>query len=104
MLEQPAADAGEATGLMLERVEPGSVVEVTTEVPTFVMCRDRLTPLVALVHWLEEAGRDRVLLIDSASSYPPLLDYFGSCSYPVYRCTDNVGNRSPWAPWARAPR
>jgi hypothetical protein len=68
------------------------------------MCRDRLTPLVALVHWLEEAGRDRVLLIDSASSYPPLLDYFGSCSYPVYRCTDNVGNRSPWAPWARAPR
>lgn len=83
--------------MTLERVEPGSVVEVTTEVPTFVMCRDRLTPLVALVHWLEEAGRGRVLLIDSASSYPPLLDYYESCPYPVHRCTDNVGNRSPWA-------
>lgn len=37
------------------------------------------------------------LLIDSASSYPPLLDYYESCPYPVHRCTDNVGNRSPWA-------
>jgi hypothetical protein len=70
---------------------------MTTEVPTFVICRDRLTPLTALVRWLEKAGRDRVLLIDSASSYPPLLDYYQSCPYPVHRCTDNVGNRSPWA-------
>lgn len=64
--------------------------------PVFVPVRDRVTPLRRLVDWLERAGHDEIWLVDSASTYPPLLDYLSTSPHHVVRCEHNFGHRSPW--------
>ena len=43
--------------------------------PIFVIVRDLLSPLQQLLDWLERAGHDRIILVDNASTYPPMLEY-----------------------------
>jgi len=60
-------------------------------VPIFIVCRDKLSPLVQLVEWLERHGYQRLLLVDNASTYPPLLDYFERTAHRVVRHDQNLG-------------
>jgi GT2 family glycosyltransferase len=69
---------------------------VATETPIFVVCRDRLSPLQQLVAWLETAGYRRIVMIDNASTYPPLLEYFDKTPYQVLQLGQNIGHTSPW--------
>lgn len=64
--------------------------------PIFITSRDRLTMLRALVDWLERAGQHEIHIIDSASTYPPLLEYLDASPHHVVRLTHNLGHRSPW--------
>jgi len=80
--EEPAADV------------PSS--QATADVPVFVPVRDRLTPLKALVEWLERAGHTEIWLVDNASTYQPLLDYLSTSSHNVVLLHRNFGHRSPW--------
>lgn len=64
--------------------------------PIFIICRDRLTPLLQLIGWLEKNGYTNIILVDNQSTYLPLLDYFVSTPYQVLRLDRNVGHRSPW--------
>lgn len=64
--------------------------------PIFVIVRDLLSPLQQLLGWLERAGHERVVLVDNASSYPPMVDYLAATTHPVVRCGWNMGHRSPW--------
>ncbi|HEX3605535.1 MAG TPA: glycosyltransferase family 2 protein [Candidatus Dormibacteraeota bacterium] len=66
------------------------------DLPVFVNCRDRVTPLRALVDWLEGAGCTRIHLVDNASTYPPLLDYYARSPHTVVRLGRNVGHRAIW--------
>ncbi len=68
---------------------------MTAEVATYVTCRDRLTCLQTLVGWLESGGRERVVLIDCASTYEPLLEWLETQPYPVLRAP-NLGPRAYW--------
>jgi len=61
------------------------------DVPIFVICRDKVTPLLELVGWLERHDYQRVVLVDNASTYPPLLDYFSGTVHVVRRLPDNLG-------------
>jgi hypothetical protein len=64
--------------------------------PILITCRDRLSPLVDLVTWLEHSGQDRIYLLDNASTYPPLLEFYERTAHPVIRLGENVGQRCAW--------
>jgi hypothetical protein len=65
-------------------------------VPVFLICRDRLSPLLELVDYLERAGCEDIHLVDNASSYPPLLEYYERTPHRVLRLEENLG---PFALW-----
>ena len=46
------------------------------DVPVFIVNRNRLGALRRLVDWLIAAGTRRVVILDNASGYPPLLAYY----------------------------
>ena len=48
----------------------------SSTIPIILNCRDRVTPLKALLDWLRRAGHERVYLVDNASTYPPLLTFY----------------------------
>ena len=64
--------------------------------PVFIVCRDRLTYLAQLLDWLEQIGQDEVYLIDNASTYPPLLDFYESTKHTVVRTGGNHGHKVGW--------
>lgn len=59
----------------------------------FIICRDRVTPLRALVAWLEKNEYRRLVLVDNASTYPPLLEYLDQTPHEVVRLAQNIGPR-----------
>lgn len=65
-------------------------------IPVFITVRDRLSPLRALVHWLERAGDADITLVDNDSSYPPLLEWLERCGHRVLYTGANLGPRVAW--------
>ena len=65
-------------------------------VPIFINCRDRLAPLRGLVTWLEHAGCGEIHLIDNASAYEPLLEWYDETPHNVIRLERNYGKFSLW--------
>ena len=66
------------------------------QVPVYIPTRDRLTPLLELLSWLESVGQHEVYLVDNMSTYPPLLEYFERTPYRVFRLAHNLGHRAPF--------
>jgi len=66
------------------------------QVPIFVNCRDRLSPLLSLLEWLEGAGHTRIYLVDNDSTYPPLLAYYETTPHTVVRLGENLGHKAIW--------
>ncbi|MEZ5216955.1 MAG: hypothetical protein R2715_10310 [Ilumatobacteraceae bacterium] len=69
-----------------------------------VPVRDRVTPLVQLVDWLERAGVEDIWLIDNASTFEPLLDYLRSTPHHVVRSEQNSPIVRRGSPGPAAPR
>lgn len=65
-------------------------------VPIFINVRDRLEPLEKLLDWLEKAGHTNIVLINIASSYPPLLKFLQACPYRVVNLKRNLGPLALW--------
>jgi len=68
----------------------------SADTPVIVIVRDRLEPLAQLLAWLERAGAQRVVLVDNASTYPPLVENLADSPHEVIRLDRNLGHRSPW--------
>lgn len=66
------------------------------QVPVFINCRDRLTPLTALVDWLERAGIEEIYFLDNESAYGPLLEYYEQTPHTVLRLDQNYGKFALW--------
>jgi hypothetical protein len=65
--------------------------------PILIICRDRLAPLRQLLDWLNSAGYERPVLIDNASTFPPLVEYLAdSTAIEVIRLEQNLGHLAPW--------
>ncbi|CAN5505265.1 hypothetical protein BH23ACT3_BH23ACT3_01390 [soil metagenome] len=64
--------------------------------PVFIPVRDRVTPRLAVIDWLERAGQEEIWLIDNASTYEPLLAFLADTPHQVVRLDRNLGHRSPW--------
>lgn len=64
--------------------------------PIFILCRDRVTTLRALIAWLESAGHENIYLIDNNSSFPPLLEFYEETPHRVIWLEQNFGHRALW--------
>ena len=71
-------------------------VRMLQRTPIFIICRDRLTPLAALVQWLERTGCECIYLLDNDSAWPPLLEYYERSPHSVIRLGVNAGHLAPW--------
>jgi FkbM family methyltransferase len=52
--------------------------------------------LRALVHWLEEAGYQWIVLVDNDSTFGPLLEYYEQTPHQVLRLGANLGHLAVW--------
>ncbi len=72
----------------------------TFDLPIFINCRDRLGCLQKLVNWLLEAGYRHIYLLDNASTYLPLRDYYTHiCRDPrvvLVQLPANLGHQAIW--------
>lgn len=74
--------------------------EAVRHLPIFINCRDRVDCLSRLVTWLQVSGYDNIILIDNASTYPPLLRYYETVraeGVRVVRLGSNFGHTALWA-------
>ena len=73
--------------------------EAVRRLPIFINCRDRVECLRKLVQWLLKAGYQNLVLLDNASTYEPLLDYYEkirSEHVRIVRFDDNLGHKAVW--------
>ena len=82
---------------LISKVRPYMVKrKLTEQIPIIINNFNRLTYLRQLIAWFEKAGLKNIHVIDNASTYPPLLDYYHSLRYNVYRLDKNVGHEALW--------
>ena len=66
------------------------------DIPIIINNYNRLTYMCRLIRSLEERGYTNIYIIDNNSSYPPLLEYYKTCPYTVFKLNRNVGYKSLW--------
>ena len=68
------------------------------QIPIFINSRDRLTFLRQQVDWLLAAGYHNIYILDNASTYPPLLEYYKSIeeTVNVIYLKKNLGYKALW--------
>lgn len=65
-------------------------------IPIIINNFNRLAFLKKLINSLESRGYSNIYIIDNHSTYPPLLEYYNSCPYTVFRLNKNVGFKAIW--------
>lgn len=65
-------------------------------IPIFIISFNRLSYVEKMVQFLENNGYNNIHIIDNASTYPPLLEYFRKTSYDVIRLEENKGHMVFW--------
>lgn len=69
---------------------------IAREVPVIINNRNRVTTLRLLIESLERRGCERIYVIDNASTYPPLLEYYRTLSHKLCALDQNVGYLALW--------
>jgi hypothetical protein len=73
-------------------------------IPIVINNFNRLGYLKSLISRLEKDGYSQIFILDNASSYPPLLEYYErECRHEVLRLSENLGHLALWksAYWPR---
>ena len=65
------------------------------DIPVVINSFNRVTSLRAQVQWLERAGFKRIIIIDNASTYPDLLEYYRQTPHRVL-LMPNLGSNALW--------
>ena len=65
-------------------------------IPLLVGCRDRFDVTWRLVEWADRCPNVKTFLVDNASTFPPLLDYYQKTTATILRANANGGPRTPW--------
>jgi glycosyltransferase involved in cell wall biosynthesis len=65
-------------------------------IPIIINNKNHLTYLLRLIGSLEKRGYTNIYIIDNASTYKPLLDFYEKTNYPVFRLEKNVGFCALW--------
>ena len=61
-------------------------------IPIFINCRDRVTMLQGLIARLEKSGYHNIHIVDTGSTYPPLLEFYNQHTYTVHYVGDSLPN------------
>jgi hypothetical protein len=69
---------------------------MSRNVPIIINTRDRLSPLLLLLDWLEQQQQTNIWLCDNASTYPPMVEFLSTTQHHVVRLEFNLGHRAPW--------
>jgi hypothetical protein len=73
-----------------------SKISDSKKIPIIINNRNRITFLLELIEALKKRGYFNIYIIDNNSSYPPLLEYYKTCPYPIFRLDKNVGYMALW--------
>ena len=65
-------------------------------IPIFIISYNRLEYLDKMINRLEQMGKKNIVIIDNASTYAPLLEYYKKISYKVIRLKENGGHMVFW--------
>ena len=65
-------------------------------IPVYLNNFNRLTTLAGMVTYLRHIPKARPIVVDNASTYPPLLDWYTACDVEVIRLGVNAGPCAPW--------
>ena len=87
------------TALERQRIQANTKTQFkdVSSIPVFIVCYNRVTDLAILVQKLEKLGLNKIVFIDNASTYPPLLEYYDKTSYQVLKMGRNAGHTVPWS-------
>ena len=66
------------------------------DIPVIINNYNRINHLTKLVNWLENAEMRNIFIIDNASTYPLLLDYYSQTKHNVIRLSVNIGYKALW--------
>ena len=64
------------------------------DIPIIINNFNRLGYLQKMLLSLEKKGYTNIIILDNASTYPPLLDFYSNCKYEVIRLEHNYGHKS----------
>ena len=65
-------------------------------IPVFLISFNRLSYLESMIKRLEQMNVKNIHIIDNASTYPPLLEYYKSIPYEVFYMKSNEGQMVFW--------
>jgi hypothetical protein len=65
-------------------------------IPIVINNYNRVTYLIRLIEFLEKCDINNIIIIDNNSTYPPLLEYYKTCPYPIIREQVNHGHLALW--------
>ena len=80
---------------LIELAHPSQVIDYK-KIPIIINNFNRLDSLIKLTGSLEKRGYTNIFIIDNLSTYPPLLDYYNTCPYTVFRLNRNIGMTALW--------
>jgi hypothetical protein len=66
------------------------------KIPVIINNFNRLDFLREQINWLENAGMKKIYIIDNASTYPPLLEFYKKSKYTIFKLDKNVGHLALW--------
>ncbi len=70
--------------------------EGMANIPVFIISFNQLTYVRQMVNSLEKMGCKKIIIIDNASTYPPLLEYYSALKHEVIRLKENWGHKVFW--------
>ena len=65
-------------------------------IPCYLNNRNWLTPLRRMVELLHQLPRAEIIVVDNASTYQPLLDWYEHADVEIIKLGYNYGPRAPW--------
>lgn len=65
-------------------------------IPVYVNVFNRLTTTRRLCEQVSRLENCHPVIVDNASTWQPLLDWYASCPYEVIRLEHNMGHHAPW--------
>ena len=71
-------------------------LEEVRMIPVYVNVFNRLTTTRRLCEQVSRLENCYPVIIDNASTWEPLLEWYSNCPYEVIRLDQNIGHRAPW--------
>ena len=64
------------------------------QIPIIINNFNRLEYLKCMIISLEKKGYNNIIILDNASTYPPLLNFYEICDYEIIRLENNLGHKA----------